>query len=69
MMRRRGGRTTWCSPCWQLEPKEWHSVIGDEAIADAVCDRMVHNAHRIKLTGEWIRKTKGNLTKDQKPAK
>jgi hypothetical protein len=38
----------------QLEPKEWHSVIGDETIADAVCDRLVHNAHRVKLGGESI---------------
>lgn len=53
----------------QLEPKEWHAVIGDEAIADALCDRLVHNAHRVKLGGESIRKLKGDLTKDQKPAK
>jgi DNA replication protein DnaC len=53
----------------QLEPKDWHSVIGDETIADAVCDRLVHNAHRVKLGGESIRKTKGDLTKTQKPAK
>jgi DNA replication protein DnaC len=53
----------------QLEPKEWHSVIGDETIADAICDRLVHNAHRVKLAGESIRKTKGDLTKGQKPAK
>jgi DNA replication protein DnaC len=53
----------------QLEPKDWHSVIGDETIADAVCDRLVHNAHRIKLTGESIRKTKGSLTNEKKPAK
>jgi len=53
----------------QLEPKEWHSVIGDETIADAVCDRLVHNAHRVKLAGESIRKMKGDLTKAQKTAK
>ena len=53
----------------QLEPKDWHSVIGDETIADAVCDRLVHNAHRIKLIGESVRKVKGDLTKNQKPAK
>ena len=53
----------------QLDPKDWHPVIGDETIADAVCDRLVHNAHRVKLTGESIRKVNGNLTKTQKPAK
>ena len=53
----------------QLEPKQWHAVIGDETIADAICDRLVHNAHRIKLGGESIRKTKGDLTKETKPVK
>jgi DNA replication protein DnaC len=53
----------------QLEPKDWHSVIADETIADAICDRLVHNAHRVKLGGESIRKTKTSLTKTQKPAK
>lgn len=53
----------------QLEPKDWHPVIGDETIADAVCDRLVHNAHRVKLGGDSIRKTQGNLTKGQKTAK
>jgi DNA replication protein DnaC len=60
----------------QLEPSEWHSIIGDETIADAVCDRLVHNAHRVKLSGESIRKSKaeltktnGDLTKAQKTAK
>ena len=42
----------------QLESKDWHAVIGDETIADAICDRVVHNAHKIKLTGESIRKPK-----------
>jgi DNA replication protein DnaC len=53
----------------QLDPKNWHPIIGDETIADAVCDRLVHNAHKVKLTGESIRKTKADLTKGQKPAK
>jgi DNA replication protein DnaC len=53
----------------QLEPKNWHGVIGDETIADAVCDRLVHNAHRIKLAGESIRKAEAGLTKGPKAAK
>lgn len=52
----------------QLEPAHWHSVIGDETIADAVCDRLIHNAHQVKLGGESIRKQRGNLTKKQKGA-
>jgi DNA replication protein DnaC len=43
----------------QLDPKHWHSFIGDETVADAICDRLVHNAHRIKLEGESIRKKHG----------
>jgi len=53
----------------QLEPKEWHAVIGDPTLADAICDRLIHNAHRIKLApSESIRKTEG-LTTKPKPAK
>jgi len=48
----------------QLEPKDWHAVIGDPTLADAICDRLVHNAHRIKLTNaESIRKTESLTTK------
>lgn len=40
----------------QLEPNDWHAVIGDETIADSICDRLVHGAHRFSLRGESIRK-------------
>ncbi|MEM6275243.1 MAG: IS21-like element helper ATPase IstB [Myxococcota bacterium] len=40
----------------QLEPNLWHAVIGDETIADSICDRLVHGARRISLAGESIRK-------------
>lgn len=53
----------------QLEPKDWHAVIGDATLADAILDRLVHNAHRLKLAGESIRKADTNLTKAKKPAK
>jgi len=56
----------------QLEPGQWHAVIGDETAADGVCDRLVHNSHRIKLSGESVRKlkeAKGGLTSESKPAK
>jgi len=52
----------------QLNPDDWHAVIGDATIADAICDRIVHNAHRIKLSGESIRK-KESLTNGKKSAK
>ncbi len=50
----------------QLEPKHWHSFIGDETLADAICDRLVHNAHRLKLHGESMRKQKGLNTEKEK---
>lgn len=56
----------------QLEPDQWHAVIGDETAADGICDRLVHNSHRIKLSGESVRKlkeTKGALTGESNPAK
>ena len=47
----------------QRSPEQWHAVIGDETIADAILYRVVHNAHRIKLGGPSIRKTKNGLNK------
>ena len=41
----------------QLPIKDWHGVIGDPNQADAICDRLLHNAHRIKLKGHTIRNT------------
>jgi DNA replication protein DnaC len=40
----------------QLPVDHWHEVIGDPTIADAVLDRLVHNAHRLVLKGESLRK-------------
>ena len=42
----------------QLLVKDWHGVIGDPNQADALCDRLLHNAHRIELKGPTIRNTK-----------
>ena len=56
----------------QLDPDQWHAVIGDETVADGVCDRLVHNAHRIKLSGESVRRLKeknDGLTGETKLAK
>jgi DNA replication protein DnaC len=46
----------------QLPIDMWHDVIGDPTLADAICDRIVHNAHKIMLTGESMRKTHSGLT-------
>lgn len=43
----------------QLSTKHWHEFIGNETIADAICDRLVHNAHRIEMKGESVRKLRG----------
>jgi DNA replication protein DnaC len=40
----------------QLPVSQWHQVIGDPTIADAICDRIVHTAHRLELKGESVRK-------------
>jgi DNA replication protein DnaC len=40
----------------QLPVGLWHDVIGEKTIADAVLDRIVHNAHRIEMDGESLRK-------------
>lgn len=40
----------------QLPVDHWHQIIGDPTIADALLDRLVHNAHRITLKGESMRK-------------
>jgi len=42
----------------QLPAKEWHAVIGDPNLADSICDRLLHNAHRLELKGPSIRRTK-----------
>ena len=42
----------------QLPVSEWHGTIGDNTVADAILDRIVHNSHRLELGGESMRKTK-----------
>jgi DNA replication protein DnaC len=36
----------------------WHALIGDPTIGDAILDRLVHNAHRIQLRGDSLRRKK-----------
>jgi DNA replication protein DnaC len=42
----------------QLPVKSWHDMIGEATIADAILDRIVHNAHRITLKGDSMRRQK-----------
>lgn len=46
----------------QLPVDQWHATFADPTIADAVLDRLVHNAYRLVLKGESMRKTKPNRT-------
>ena len=43
----------------QLPVAHWHEQIGDPSVADSILDRLVHNAFRIELTGESMRKKRG----------
>ncbi len=47
---RHGRRSTMVTS--QLPVEHWHEVIGDPTLADAILDRLVHNAHRLVLKGE-----------------
>jgi len=43
----------------QFPTSAWHDLIGDPTVADAILDRLVHNAHKIELKGESMRKKRG----------
>jgi DNA replication protein DnaC len=49
----------------QLPTKHWHEIIADQTLADAILDRLVHNAYKISLKGESMRKTKSDLTQNK----
>jgi DNA replication protein DnaC len=51
---RHGSRSTIVTS--QLPVEKWHDYIGDPTLADAVCDRLLHNAHRLALKGPSRRK-------------
>lgn len=44
----------------QLPLEHWHEIIGEPTIADAILDRVIHNAHLISLKGESMRKKKND---------
>jgi len=46
----------------QLPVAQWHDMIGEPTIADAILYRIVHNAHRISLEGDSMRKRKSRPT-------
>lgn len=44
----------------QVPISSWHEIIGEQTIADAILDRIVHDAHRIEMKGDSLRKKKLN---------
>jgi transposase len=50
----------------QIPIKQWHTAIGDPTLADAILDRLVHNAYKLVLSGKTMRKN-DNLTHAQAP--
>jgi len=57
---RHGRRSTLVTS--QLPVKHWHEIIADPTIADAILDRLVHNAYKLELTGDSMRKKQFKLT-------
>lgn len=45
----------------QFPVNQWHEIIADATVADAILDRLVHNAYRLELKGESLRKSKAGL--------
>lgn len=48
----------------QLPVKQWYEVIGEKTVADAILDRILHNAQRIELKGESLRKKINKITEN-----
>ncbi len=48
----------------QMPVSKWHEQIGDPTVADGILDRIVHNAHRIEMRGDSMRKKR----KGEEPA-
>lgn len=51
----------------QLPTDQWYASIGDSTLAEAILDRLMHNAHRLQLKGESMRKQRSPLTQDEQP--
>ena len=47
----------------QIPVANWHQLIGEGTIADAILDRLIHSSHRINLSGESLRKNRKMTTK------
>lgn len=51
----------------QLPVKEWYSYFKNPTVADAIMDRLVHNAYRINLQGDSMRKVKNKVVAQNEP--
>jgi len=49
----------------QLPVENWHSTMADPTVADAILDRLVHNAYRLALKGESMRKVKPDIATNE----
>ncbi len=49
----------------QVPVAHWHEQIGDPTIADSILDRLLHNAYRIELKGESMRKKLGRKPEEE----
>lgn len=47
----------------QVPVSQWHDVIADPTLGDAILDRIIHNAHRIELKGDSLRRQAGEKKK------
>lgn len=57
---RHGNRSTLITS--QVPIQKWHAAIGDPTLADAILDRLLHNAHRLQLKGESMRRLLAETT-------
>ena len=49
----------------QMPLAHWHEQIGDVSVADSILDRVVHNAYRLELNGESMRKKRGHKPEEE----
>ena len=59
---RHGKRSTMFTS--QVPVNNWYEIIGEQTIADAILDRIIHDAHRLELTGDSLRKRKSTTASE-----
>jgi DNA replication protein DnaC len=51
----------------QMPVAHWHEQIGDPSVADSILDRLIHNAYRVELNRESIRKVRDWKPREEQP--